>query len=107
MAPVKVRSVAWGPVREVTPVTDRTTLRKHAALVDGMAEALGLDLEEAVLTGPDRSVEPLVDAVLRCTECSYPEHCSEWQGARTGPASKPPGYCRNIDFLARLARTGN
>lgn len=80
---------------------DRTTLKRHAALVDRMASALGLDLEEAALRGkltpPDIS-----DAVLSCTGCSNPGHCETWLAEHGDGAPSPPGYCRNIGMFDRL-----
>lgn len=82
-------------------MTTQSTLAKHAALVDDMGSALGVDLEEEVLRGAlDPSV--LVDAVLSCTNCTDPSHCSAWLAAQTDVAETTPGYCRNTDLLLRL-----
>jgi len=81
-------------------MTRENTLKAHAALVDQMATTVGVDLEEAVISGAAR-FDDLADAVLRCTQCSDPEHCKGWlaQGeARTAP----PAYCRNIELFADL-----
>lgn len=82
---------------------DRDTLKRHAALVDRMAAALGIDLEEAALTGRV-ALDEISDAVLRCTGCSNPGHCEGWLAA-TVEAETPPGYCRNTDLMARLRHT--
>lgn len=85
---------------------DRDTLKRHAALVDRMATALGVDLEEAALAG-GVSVDEISDAVLRCTGCADPGHCEAWLGARAGAeAAATPGYCRNRDLMARLRPGG-
>lgn len=82
-------------------MTQHTTLAKHAALVDDMGHALGLDLQEEVLRG---SVTPerLVDAVLSCANCTDPTRCRAWLDGRDGTASATPEYCRNDDLFAGL-----
>lgn len=85
---------------------DRETLRRHAALLDRMAAALDVDLEEAALSGRI-SVDEISDAVLRCTGCSDPGHCRSWLSAQgAGGAVSAPGYCRNRDLMARLRPVG-
>lgn len=77
-----------------------TKLKAHAALVDQMAQKLGVDLEDAVLSGAAR-FDDVADAVLRCTECSDPGHCQGWL-AQSGARDAPPAYCRNVDLFADL-----
>lgn len=79
---------------------DRDTLKRHAALVDRMATALGIDLEEAVLSGR-MAMDELSEAVLRCTGCADPGQCA---ARLTVPVETelPPGYCRNRDLMTRL-----
>lgn len=87
------------------------TLRRHAALVDRMAETLGVDLEEAVMRG-ELSPGALPDMVLRCTGCANPDGCEAWLNsqkqpatAETARATTTPYFCRNagaFDVLARL-----
>lgn len=80
---------------------DTKTLRRHAALVDEMARAQGLDLEEQALRGAV-TIPEIEDAVLRCTGCTAPERCTAALAeARATPA---PAYCRNHDFFDRLTR---
>lgn len=75
-------------------------LKEHASRVDQMAETLGVDLEEAVLTGAAR-FDDVADAVLRCTACSDPAHCADWlQTARNETTA--PAYCRNLELFAAL-----
>lgn len=83
---------------------DRDSLKRHAALVDRMATALGIDLEEAALTGRV-ALDEISEAVLRCTGCADPAHCEGWLGARVS-AEAAPGYCRNRDLMARLRQEG-
>ena len=61
------------------------TLKRHAALVDKMATAQGIDLEETMLRGR-LSMGELDDAVLRCTGCTQPETCEGWLAAGGGAA---------------------
>ena len=79
----------------------RTVLKRHAGLVDRMAQAVGVDLEEAALEGRV-TVSEIDDAVLSCTGCTKPYACESWLAERTGPQEGPPSYCRNMDLLARL-----
>ena len=82
---------------------NRETLKRHAALVDRMAEARGLDLEEEILRGR-MTLSDLDDAVLRCTGCAEPGNCEHWLAGRdrTAPAEDTPDYCRNRDLFAGL-----
>ncbi|MEY8841918.1 DUF6455 family protein, partial [Cribrihabitans sp. XS_ASV171] len=73
----------------------------HAGLVDRMANTLGLDLDEAALRG-ELAIDEISDAVLSCTACTNPDHCSGWLG-KTQQAEQAPGYCRNQTLFARLA----
>ena len=78
------------------------TLKKHADLVDRMATALGVDLEESILRG-QIEIDDLSDAVLSCTACSAPEHCAGWLDSKgSEQASSTPEYCRNKALLQRL-----
>lgn len=79
----------------------RTVLKRHAELVDRMAQAVGVDLEEAALGGRV-SVSEIGDAVLSCTGCGQPGACESWLAETAGPQDRPPSYCRNTDLLARL-----
>jgi hypothetical protein len=82
----------------------RTTLKRHAALVDRMAEARGVDLEEQILRGNLR-ISELEDAVLRCTGCDNPDGCERWlaqvEQDGTTVAQTPP-QCRNADVFSAL-----
>ncbi|GHH01636.1 DUF6455 family protein [Pseudodonghicola xiamenensis] len=80
---------------------DRDSLKRHAALVDRMAETLGIDLQEAALEG-SVAMDEIADAVLRCTGCSDPSHCAGWLDGHGHGAAQTPGYCRNRDLMARL-----
>ena len=77
-------------------------LRRHAALVDRMAEARGVDLEESILRGR-MDIPDLDDAVLRCTGCANPDNCQVWLDQQQDPATDTPEYCRNSDLFTMLA----
>ena len=82
-----------------------TTLKRHADLVDRMANTQGVDLEERMMAGkvlPD----DLSDAVLACTGCANPEACEHWL-ARNETAEQTPDYCRNADLFGRLKLGGH
>ena len=81
---------------------DTEALARSATLLDRMAGAVGVDLEEAILTAGTLTIDELTDAVLRCTDCSDPGHCAGWLAARSEPAERTPGYCRNREMMARL-----
>ncbi len=82
-------------------MTENNTLRRHARLVDTMAETLGVDLEEQALRG-NVSVDQISDAVLSCTACTQPDTCEHWLATRQGIEATAPGYCRNADLLQAL-----
>ncbi|WP_305967944.1 MULTISPECIES: DUF6455 family protein [unclassified Mameliella] len=79
----------------------RATLKRHAALVDDMAQARGIDLEERIMRGK-LTVSELEDAVLRCTSCASPETCAHWLAKREQDGTEAPGFCRNSDLFQTL-----
>lgn len=86
----------------------QNTLRRHAALVDRMASARGVDLEEAMMRG-QMAVDALPDMVLRCTGCANPEGCEGFLAEREAlgadhPAPDTPYYCRNAGVFDDLGR---
>ncbi|MFW2544300.1 DUF6455 family protein [Primorskyibacter sp. 2E107] len=82
---------------------NRTTLKRHAYLVDEMAKVQSVDLEEQILRGA-LSVSELEDAVLRCIGCSQPCACEGWLATQQAPAAAPPSYCRNTELFADLKK---
>lgn len=85
-------------------MSQQDRLKRHAALVDHMAAAMGVDLEEELFRGtltPDQ----IPDAVLRCTACTDPEYCQSWLDNQQGTAETPPGFCRNTDVLTKIRNT--
>ncbi len=81
-------------------MTMKQNLKAHAALVDRMAQTVGVDLEDAVLQGAAR-LDDLADAVLRCTDCSDPCHCAGWLD-KAEHRDAPPSYCRNTALFLAL-----
>ena len=79
----------------------RTTLKRHAALVDDMARARGQDLEEEIMRGK-MTMSELEDAVLRCTSCTSPDTCRDWLSKQAGPVPEAPDYCRNAALFRAL-----
>lgn len=77
------------------------TYKRHAALVDRMADTLGVDLEEKALEGLI-DIDAIGDAVLRCTGCSGPDGCERWLAAQQGTADAAPAICRNADIFELL-----
>lgn len=75
-------------------------IRRHARLFSEMAEAQGIDLEEAVLRA---RIEPdeIADGVLRCTGCTSPDTCEAALAARE-VVDGTPEYCRNAELLEAL-----
>lgn len=81
-------------------MSKRDVLKRHAALVDRMATSLGIDLQEKAI-GLHLTMDDLSEAVLRCTQCSNPDHCEGRLNAQP-TASAPPSYCRNADLMMAL-----
>lgn len=77
-----------------------TLLRKHASLVDRMADNLGVDLEEAVLRG-EIAPDLLPDLVLRCTKCTDPEACARLLDDPK-QLKAAPSFCVNRDTLEKM-----
>ena len=83
-----------------------STLKKHAALVDHMATAQGVDLEEQIMRGR-MTVTELEDAVLRCTACTNPDDCQHWLANPTNEGAAAPDYCRNAEMFSDLGGKGD
>ncbi|SOC16413.1 DUF6455 family protein [Rhodobacter maris] len=89
----------------------RKTLNRHAALMNRMAQVLGINLTERMIRGKI-SGEEWREAVVRCTNCSDPGECMHWLAehaeAGTDPNARPvaeaPSYCTNKMMMARLRR---
>jgi len=80
------------------------TINRHAALMNRMAETLGVDLTQAIADGR-LPAEAWREAVVRCTACSDPEGCQHWLAEHAQDEHRPedaPGYCRNRDLMDSL-----
>ena len=87
-------------------MASNATNKRHADLVDRMASALGIDLEEKIMQG-QLQIDTLGDAVLRCTGCADPEACERWLAEQEGVAAKGPEMCRNSDLFELLKQGKN
>jgi hypothetical protein len=76
------------------------TLKRHADLVDRMATAQGIDLEETMMSGHLTPGE-LGEVVLACTGCAAPGACERWLDSREA-GEEAPDYCRNTGLFAEL-----
>lgn len=81
-------------------MTDNTTLRRHRKLVHAMAEANGVDLDEAMFEGRI-DPETLEEAVLSCTACAEADTC-EGCLADSPKLDHAPDYCRNGALFEEL-----
>ncbi len=78
------------------------TLDHHAGLLNRMAETVGADLGEALLTGA-LTGEELRSAVVNCCACDGAGACPDWLAEHPEGATTAPVWCRNRDLLADLA----
>ncbi|MEL7167094.1 MAG: DUF6455 family protein [Pseudomonadota bacterium] len=81
---------------------DHDRLKRHAMLVDRMAEARGIDLQEAVMRS-GLTPDDVSDMVLTCAGCTKGADCEKWMNDAAEKVSETPSYCRNADVFARLA----
>ncbi|MFD1342125.1 DUF6455 family protein [Litorisediminicola beolgyonensis] len=84
-------------------MVSRTVLKQHAYLVDRMAGALEIDLEEEAMRG-SVSIGEIEDAVLACTGCACPGACAAWLDESDSPRAAPPDFCRNGSLFGRLGK---
>ena len=83
------------------------TLNRHAALMNRMAETLGVDLTEAMAKGR-LSSEGWREAVVRCAGCDDPSACLHWLSEQPAPedqagaVDEAPHYCNTELMMARL-----
>lgn len=86
-------------------MSTETRYERHARLVNRMAGALGVDLDEAQQHGR-WSPEEMSATVARCTGCTDPCACQAWLAEIEGQtAQAAPGFCRNRDLLHGLRET--
>jgi hypothetical protein len=72
-----------------------------AALVNGMADALGVNLGQSLSEGRIAS-EDLREAAIRCSGCPETDACCRWLAAHSGNPVAAPDYCCIADLLAEL-----
>ncbi|GAA0298434.1 DUF6455 family protein [Rhodovulum strictum] len=82
-------------------MSGQTKYGEHAALVEKMAEALGLDLTEEMMAG-NWTPEDMQSTVSRCLGCTDPAHCKGWLGEHAEGTEETPDYCRNKDLLEAM-----
>lgn len=79
-----------------------TRLDKHMDLMGGMADRLGVDLDQTLQS--EAMVGSYRSAVLRCASCKEAGACQQWQAAHA-KAHVTPSYCRNSQWFSALSRT--
>lgn len=80
---------------------DRANFKRHADLVDRTATRMGIDLEDAALSGR-LAFDEIAEMVMRCANCPNPDDCAHWLRREEAQADAPPVYCRNADLLDDL-----
>lgn len=76
------------------------TLKRHARLVDLMADTQGVDFDQGMMAGLMQPHD-LHEAVLACTGCANTDACTHWLNTNDRAAATPD-YCRNAEFFERL-----
>ena len=74
---------------------------RHAALVDRMADTLGVDLAEAVQRG-ELPPSDLRRTVYNCLACRESDACGHWLDEHRSGSEVAPDYCRNDDLFRAL-----
>ncbi len=82
-------------------MSSTTTLKRHADLVDRMANAVGVDLEEKAMQG-QIDFDGISDAVLNCVGCTAVDACEHWLALTVSEADSAPALCRNNELFATL-----
>ena len=82
-------------------MSSNATLKRHAELVDRMANAVGVDLEEKVMAG-QLDFDGISDAVFNCVGCTAPDECEHWLALNAKGADNTPALCRNTELFATL-----
>ena len=83
---------------------ENSKYRRHAELFLKMAEAQGVDLEEAALRA-EIAPDELTDGVLRCMGCLEANAC-ETGLDRNEFTEAVPDYCRNGEMFRALTEKG-
>ncbi|MEQ9695776.1 DUF6455 family protein [Shimia sp. SDUM112013] len=80
---------------------DIAALKHHADLLDRAATRVGVDLQEAALSGR-LAFDDIADSVLRCSKCALPEACQVWLSEPAEVGDTLPGYCANHEVITAL-----
>ncbi|MGH1331009.1 MAG: DUF6455 family protein [Paracoccaceae bacterium] len=83
---------------------------RHARLMHGMADKLGLDLEtepparlsKATLSKAALSKATLAEMTARCDACTNHDACILWMLENDTGAATPPAYCPNAQAFGML-----
>lgn len=75
-------------------------LDKHAGLVSGMSDRVGVDWPQAIEKSPEAAME-YRNAVLKCAGCNDVAACQGWQASHE-TAENPPEYCLNGEVFEGL-----
>jgi len=78
-------------------------LDRHARLVERMASAQGIDLDEALQRAELQSGE-LRAGVYRCVGCENVGTCEHWLAEHRDGADAAPDYCRNSALFKSLTQ---
>jgi hypothetical protein len=73
---------------------------KHTALMQSMAEKVGVDWNELVAENPEMA-NSFRHASLTCAQCKKAGECVEWQ-AEHDHEEHAPDYCLNRQLLDKL-----
>lgn len=75
-------------------------LSRHFWLTQGMARALGVDLNGALRAGKLERAE-YAEAIAACCGCDHYQECLAWLAVNGASAQKKPGFCALGPFLDR------
>lgn len=73
---------------------------KHAHLVTGMSETVGVDWVKTLAQHPEMT-EQFRSAVFKCTRCKEVHACEHWLKVHH-QAELAPSYCKNKDLFAGM-----
>ncbi len=75
---------------------------RHADLVTGMAERVGVDWGERIMTNPEKAKD-YRNAVMQCTRCQELGACQKFQELNN-EAANVPDYCMNADLFREMQK---
>ncbi|TNF64107.1 MAG: adenylosuccinate lyase [Rhodobacteraceae bacterium] len=71
-------------------------LAGSADLVSGMAQRLGADMQDQIMSDPEAGARRFAAMVYRCAGCTDQDGCAALQ-AENDRLDHAPAYCRNAD----------